>query len=144
MQVGTYADGRPLNYSEAGNQFDVGGSPVTPENVSSYDQAGHVSWASEELRVWAHQVAEHAVAHAAVTVPTRHDVPHCLNCGYVGPWRVEGILRPMDWVIGLIFMLAAGTGLIYLGVVALIRMNSNNRAKICASCKSRNMFSFQY
>ena len=144
MKVGQYIDGRDLNYNEAGNQFDVGSAAVTAESVRSYDHAGQIAWESEDLRIWAHQVAAHAAAHAATTLPSAHQVPRCNQCGHVGPWLVEGILRPMDWVIGLLFLLFFGTGLIYLGVVALIRSNPNRRDKVCASCRARNMFSFQY
>lgn len=53
MQVGTYADGRPLNCDETSHVFDVGGTPVTPEYVAGYDRAGQVAWLSDELRSWA-------------------------------------------------------------------------------------------
>jgi hypothetical protein len=150
MQVGTYADGRALSYDEAGNQFDIGGSPVTPEQVRQYDHHGQLSWLSDEYRHWAHQVAIHAagsaapVAVTATVIPTHQSVPRCLSCGAIAPWKVDGILRPMDWAIGLLFLIVWGGGLVYLIVVALIRSNPNNRAKICTRCGARNMFTFQY
>lgn len=75
----------------------------------------------------------------------RHDVPKCTCCGYVGQWEIEPLIRPMDWVIGIAFtFLACGSGLVYLGVVAAIRSNKDNRAKICPACKARNLFTFIY
>jgi hypothetical protein len=154
MIIGTYVDGRPLGYDEASNSFDVGGTAVGIQDVIAYDQAAHLTWASEDLKSWAYQVSA-SMAPAAPAAPQyaqaapvgaiqSHAVPKCLSCGYVGPWKVDGLLRPMDWVIGLLFMVAFGSGLVYLVVVALLRSNKNNRAKICTNCKARNMFAFQY
>jgi hypothetical protein len=56
MQLGRYADGRPLNYDETSHLFDVGGTAVTLEDVVGYDRAGHVEWLSDELRAWALEV----------------------------------------------------------------------------------------
>jgi phage baseplate assembly protein gpV len=53
MQVGTYSDGRPLNYDEATHSFDVGGTAVTSSDVMAYDDAGQVSWVNPETRTWA-------------------------------------------------------------------------------------------
>jgi hypothetical protein len=61
MQVGTYADGRPLNCDEGVGTFDVGGTPITAQQMIEYDQAGQISWASEALRGWAYQCAQPAV-----------------------------------------------------------------------------------
>lgn len=69
-------------------------------------------------------------------------IPKCTHCGYVGEWDVEPLFRPMDWVIGILLICLFGTGLVYLGVVALIRSNPDNRAKICRQCKARNLFTF--
>ena len=57
MQVGTYSDGRPLNYDETSTSFDVGGTPVTPADVVGYDQAGQVEWLSDDLKSWARTLA---------------------------------------------------------------------------------------
>jgi hypothetical protein len=57
MQVGTYSDGRPLNYDETASAFDVGGTPVTIADVVGYDQAEQVSWLTEDLREWAQGLA---------------------------------------------------------------------------------------
>ena len=70
--------------------------------------------------------------------------PKCTGCGYEGPQKKEKIFRGMDWVIGLSLLLLFGTGLIYLIVVGLIRMNPNNRAKICPKCGARNLWTFLY
>lgn len=53
MELGKYADGRPLNYDDATKQFDVGGAPVTIEDVAGYDKAGQVEWLTDDLRAWA-------------------------------------------------------------------------------------------
>jgi hypothetical protein len=76
MQVGTYADGRALNYDEATRTFDVGGAPVTPEQVVGYDKAGQVTWASDSLRDWAYQRAGSAAAFPALAPKKR--VPKAL------------------------------------------------------------------
>ena len=80
----------------------------------------------------------------AMQPQTQHSVPKCTCCGYEGPWKKEKIFRGMDWVIGLSLLLLFGTGLIYLIVVGLIRMNPNNRAKICPKCGARNLWTFLY
>ncbi len=75
----------------------------------------------------------------------QHNVPKCLACGHVGEWKMEPIFRPLDWIIGIIFMIfGIFSGIVYLAVVGLIRSNKNNRAKICPACKGRNMFTFMY
>ena len=77
--------------------------------------------------------------------PQRHDVPRCSCCGYVGQWQVESLFRPMDWVIGiLLLILGIIPGIVYLVTVALIRSNKDRRAKICPSCKARNLWTFFY
>jgi len=150
LQLGTYIDGRALGYSEASQRFDLGGIEVAHDHVRQWGDAGQITWASDDLRVWAYQLIAHnsALAAAAATAipatPTSHQVPKCLSCGHVGPWKVDGLFRPMDWLIGLGFLVFFGTGLVYMLVVGLIRSNKNNRAKICTNCKARNMFVFQY
>lgn len=62
MEVGKYADGRPINYEEATQQFDVGGAEVTTKDVLGYDRAGQVEWLSDDLRTWAHGLAAGSVA----------------------------------------------------------------------------------
>lgn len=74
----------------------------------------------------------------------RHDIPKCTCCGYVGSWDVEPVLLPMHWAIGILLLLFCGTGILYLILVAAIRANKNNRAKICKNCKAHNMFTFMY
>ena len=71
-------------------------------------------------------------------------MPKCLHCGTITKWRTEPLLTGRHWLIGGLLMLAAGSGLIYLGVVALIRTNKNTRAKTCPKCKAANMWTFQY
>jgi cytoskeletal protein RodZ len=57
MQLGTYVDGRALNYDEESAAFDVGGSPVALQDVLGYDQAGQVNWLSDDLKKWAQDIA---------------------------------------------------------------------------------------
>jgi len=64
MQVGTYSDGRPLNYDENSASFDVGGTPVTPADVVGYDEAGQVDWLSDDLKSWARTLASGQTAAA--------------------------------------------------------------------------------
>ncbi len=78
-------------------------------------------------------------------VPTHHEIPKCNYCGNIAPWKVGPILRPMDFVIGVaLLLLGFIPGLVYLGVVALIRSNDKNREKICTKCGARNMFTNLY
>lgn len=78
-------------------------------------------------------------------IPIQHDVPQCTCCGHIGPWKVGPVLRPMDFVIGIAFaFLGVFPGLIYLGVVAAIRINEKNREKICTKCNAKNLFTFRY
>lgn len=78
------------------------------------------------------------------SVPVQHEVPRCQSCGYTGKWKVESILRPIDWVLGILLLFAFGSGLIYFLVVFLIRCNKNRRDKICPECKARNLWTFIY
>lgn len=75
----------------------------------------------------------------------RHETPKCTCCGYVGPWKVGPVFRKMDYVIGIIFLfLGIVPGLIYLGVVGLIRSDEKNREKTCPKCNARNLWTFFY
>lgn len=74
----------------------------------------------------------------------RHDVPKCLHCGAINPWKVEPMLIARHWLVTLGLLLFFGAGLVYLLIVIIIRSNPNTRAKICPSCGARNMWTFQY
>lgn len=76
--------------------------------------------------------------------PAKHDVPKCTACGHVGPWKLGPILRPIDWIIGILLLFAFGGGIVYLIVVAIIRSDPNRREKICPQCNARNLFTFFY
>jgi len=52
LQIGTYPDGRPLNYDQQTGQFDIGGSVMPPDRVRLLSDAKKVSWTSEEIREW--------------------------------------------------------------------------------------------
>ena len=79
------------------------------------------------------------------TVPITRDVPKCTYCGHVGPWIVSPLFRPIDYVCGAIFLIPfVIPGITYLAVIAIIRSNKNNREKICAKCKAKNLFTFIY
>lgn len=52
MDLGTYADGRAISYDEQSGVLDVGGTPVAPELLREYDNAGQVSWAEANNRAW--------------------------------------------------------------------------------------------
>ena len=82
---------------------------------------------------------------AAQSFLQTHEQPRCNACGHIGKWKVEPVFRPMDWVVGLVLMvLGIVPGLVYLGVTGALRSNKDRRAKICAKCKAKNMFTFQY
>ncbi len=75
----------------------------------------------------------------------KHDVPMCTHCGHIGPWKVSPVIRPVDWVIGVLLLLfGCVPGLVYLAVVAIIRSNEDRRSKICTNCGSKNLFTFFY
>jgi len=79
------------------------------------------------------------------TTPTKHDVPKCTCCGYVGPWKEEPVLTGKHWVIGIVLMVFGFVpGLIYLGVSVAIRSGKGKRSKICTNCKAQNLFTFIY
>jgi hypothetical protein len=69
MELGTYTDGRPLNYDEAARQFTIGTVPVTPEQVIGYDRVGQVTWSSDEVRNQALGYAAAVAANAPVAPP---------------------------------------------------------------------------
>jgi len=52
MDLGTYADGRAISYDQQSGIVDVGGTPVTPQQLREYDDAGQVTWAAEGHRAW--------------------------------------------------------------------------------------------
>lgn len=58
MQVGRYIDGRDLTYDQTTGAFAVGGTPVTLTQVLEYDSSAQIQWASDEMRAWAHQLAQ--------------------------------------------------------------------------------------
>lgn len=77
--------------------------------------------------------------------PTHHTVPKCNYCGNIGEWKVGPLFRPMDYVLGIAFLiLGVVPGLIYMGVVGFIRYNKDNREKICKKCGAKNMFTNMY
>jgi hypothetical protein len=64
VQIGEYLDGRSLNYNEATFVFDIGGAPVSAQDVFAYDAAGQVHWLSDELRDWALAMGQAAATSA--------------------------------------------------------------------------------
>lgn len=54
MQLGTYADGRPLTYDETTGAFLVGDAPVTADQVRAYEAAGHLAWSRPDIATWFH------------------------------------------------------------------------------------------
>lgn len=52
MVIGTYSDGRQLNYDESRQAFDIGGAAVTPEQVAAFDAAAQIEWTSAETKEW--------------------------------------------------------------------------------------------
>ena len=126
---------------KCGAEFIEGSLPTEPSEYQTppqlsqtpppYQSAQQPQWQGQGAPMW--------------SAPAKHDIPKCTCCGYIGPWKMEPIIRPMDWVIGIaLFIFACGSGLIYLGVVAAIRANQDNRAKLCAHCGARNLFTFIY
>ncbi len=72
-----------------------------------------------------------------------NQTPKCTHCGYIGNWTLGPILRPIDFIIGIaLLLLGFIPGLVYVGVVALVRMNPDRREKICPNCKAQNLWTF--
>jgi len=55
MQLGTYVDGRPLNYDETTGAFQVGEAPVTADQVRAYEAAGQLTWTRPDMAAWFHR-----------------------------------------------------------------------------------------
>lgn len=71
MNVGVYADGRTLDFDETAQVFTIGGTQVSYAQVAAYDQAGQLTWATQELRTWFYQVLNSAPATAPAPVRKR-------------------------------------------------------------------------
>jgi hypothetical protein len=82
--------------------------------------------------------------YGGVAVETRHGVPKCQACGYIGQWNVEPLLLTHHILITIFFMLFFGGGLIYLLIVVISRSNESSRGKVCPSCGAKNMHTFVY
>lgn len=68
MQLGTYVDGRGLNYDESRGAFDIGGAVVTADQVRGWDAAGQIVWASDGMKAeFARLSSSAAVAATAVS-----------------------------------------------------------------------------
>jgi hypothetical protein len=57
MRIGSYIDGRPLDWDGEYSVLAIGGYAVTPQAVVAYDQAGQVEWSNLEWRGWAYAYA---------------------------------------------------------------------------------------
>lgn len=76
---------------------------------------------------------------------SHHTTPKCTYCANIGDWKIGPLFRPMDYVIGIALLIFGFVpGLIYMGVVGLIRSNKDNREKICTKCGAKNMFTNMY
>ena len=114
--LGTYVDGRSL--SLLGEQYDVGGSPVSLADVLAYDASGQIAWASPDLKAW-------ALSLSAPTVIDKRGAwcPHCGNRDSVKKIKGLGIIF---WVFALVSM-----GL------ALLALPFLPREWRCHVCKNR-------
>ena len=91
------------------------------------------------------ETSSHQTTSDTSDTPKRHDVPKCTYCGHIEEWKVGPLLRPIDIAIGIILLLFGFVpGVVYLGVVAIIRSNNDNREKICKKCGAKNMFTNMY
>ena len=79
---------------------------------------------------------------------TKHDVPKCNCCGYIGPWKEDPVFRPVDYIVTIILLLLGFVpGIAYAGVVLAIRSGKHGdayRTKHCTNCGAKNMFTFLY
>ena len=70
--------------------------------------------------------------------PTHHKIPKCNYCGNIEEWKVGPLFRPIDYVIGIALLLFGFIpGLIYMGIVGIIRYNKDNREKICKKMRCK-------
>jgi len=89
--------------------------------------------------------AQHTAPKNEPTKPRTHTVPKCNCCGKVGDWKVAPLFRGVDYVLGIALLIfGIVPGIIYFGVVGLIRSNKDNRSKICRKCGAKNMFTYIY
>lgn len=79
------------------------------------------------------------------SVESRHNVPKCTYCGYVGPWIVGPVFRPIDIILTIVFLfIGIIPGLVYAGVIFFIRKDERNREKVCPKCHAKNLWTFIY
>ncbi len=57
MRIGSYVDGRTLDWDGESNTLAIGGYAVTPHAVVAYDQADQIEWSNLEWRAWAYAYA---------------------------------------------------------------------------------------
>ena len=80
--------------------------------------------------------------------PTQHSVPKCTCCGHEGPWKVDPVFRPVDWILTILFLLLGILpGVVYATTIILIRggkRGDHYRAKTCPKCGAKNLFTFLY
>jgi hypothetical protein len=103
MQVGTYADGRTLNYDEVTRGFDIGGLPITPSQVIGYDMAGQVTWQTEDMKRWAYAYA--AGMEAGTSGPPVHDPVPTPAPEPVAPQPKQGWFRDLPTVGQVLFFI---------------------------------------
>ncbi|NTU89033.1 MAG: hypothetical protein HGA54_03870 [Actinobacteria bacterium] len=94
MIIGTYIDGRPLEYDESHYQFSVGGTPVSLPAVRSYDTQGHIAWSMTEQRDWMYSIDEGAFvrAHDAAVAQAASAMPQASRP--VPPQGFDGTVMP--------------------------------------------------
>lgn len=64
MIIGSFTDGRQLDYDELGFQFSAGGAPISLADVKAADSAGQIIWLIDEQREWVYQLNEEAFIRA--------------------------------------------------------------------------------
>lgn len=74
----------------------------------------------------------------AITQPTAEETAasgqlKCAHCGYIGEPIVESVLKPIDWVIGILFFFVGGY--IYL-ILAYILRRKKAKTPHCPLCKN--------
>jgi hypothetical protein len=75
MEIGSYADGRRLTYSEQTGAFGVGEAPVSTDQVRGYDAAGQIRWDRSDLRDWFYASFPQSAAPVAAALPGTAAVP---------------------------------------------------------------------
>ncbi len=131
MQVGLYADGRPVTYEQDATAFAIGGVAVTLDHMRGYAQAGQIFWANEQMKAW-FESSFPAPQVAPVAVPRGTAAMVCPHCGATGTVVTKHV-KQKKGVSGGKATAAVLTGGVSILATGLSRKESATRAS-CRNC----------